>query len=143
MTWCQNMILQSSSWKDFGTSLLPATAFSLQSVVSQAPAHSFPACLSSPSGRELRRRGEEVYSDPLVVYGLEWKLKIYPVQCFKPLLSYIALPPCPPTSQSHSLSIFISLLSLRMAIGRILAVIWRSFLSCRKASIEQHGNLLL
>ena len=29
--------------------------------------------------RELQRRGEELYSKPLKVHGLTWRLKVYPV----------------------------------------------------------------
>lgn len=88
--------------------------------------------------RELMHRGEEIYSDSLVVYGLDWKLKIYPVRYFLPLSQL-----SPPTNLLISLSPLLTLLPLRMAIGRILGAIWRSFWSCQKALTEQHGNVLL
>lgn len=31
------------------------------------------------SFRELQRKGEEVYSDPMEVQGMVWRLKVYPV----------------------------------------------------------------
>ena len=37
------------------------------------------AMFKMTSFRELQRKGQEVYSDPLEVQGLVWRLKVYPV----------------------------------------------------------------